>query len=310
MRISDYLEKTKDESSVWLSYTMQRKQVNSPSLFCFYEGEDGKYYRPRIKKYFANVNIVPFICKGRTQVMKVYQKLKQEGEDFSSLLLFIDKDFEPIKTCDYPEIYQTPYHSLENFYTDNNVITHILEDRMQFLPIDSSRIVELYKELHQKFVELYRKVSLWYVACSIESFPLDLKNYKVKAHLKIENNQLVLKQISSWSLKEIGEFFKKHCDNLIDDYKAKFDDILRRASNLDPEFDGLTNIRGKFDLEFLSVLVEYIDFQNKTNKLSMKYEMVKVSKLFESDPLSDLSSYAATPDNLITYIKGHKPFSI
>ena len=49
------------------------------SLFCFFEGEDYKYYRSRMLKYL-NIdedNIIMYECKGKIEVLKIYENLNK-----------------------------------------------------------------------------------------------------------------------------------------------------------------------------------------------------------------------------------------
>ena len=313
MDVEKLAKTTKEGSAVWLEYVQQRKQESdSPKLFCFYEGEDGKYYRPRIIKCFKNTDLIPFICGGRKNVLKVYDKLVETNEDFSALLFFVDRDFSPVSSRQYANIYQTPVniHSLENFYTNAEVVEHILNDRMQLRPKEVKEFLELYNKLHNDFIKSYKKISLWYMACVSLGFPLNFDNYKPIAHIKIDNKQLVFKQPEFWKPDCIGKCAKRGMESsLAAKYEQEYHQILKAAYNFEIQYRAGINVRGKFDFEFLKIFIAYIDHLNKTGKLSKQYKMVQVAHLFDdvSDPLSNLSEYASTPICLNQYINNHSP---
>ena len=85
-------ESTLSASNIWLSL-IQEKNRNSETarLFCFYEGEDSKYYNRRIKTIFTEVDLIQFDCQGKNNVLKIYEKIKNEEDSLQEYLFFVSK---------------------------------------------------------------------------------------------------------------------------------------------------------------------------------------------------------------------------
>lgn len=90
-------------------------------LFCFFEGEDAKYYGVRIKENLPEVDWEGISCGGKLKVEEVYNVLKiHENPSYqvAKKAFFIDRDFdEPLSEELRKDIYETPCYSIENFYT-------------------------------------------------------------------------------------------------------------------------------------------------------------------------------------------------
>ena len=72
----------RNKSVVIYTKFCQCKELHKTALFCFYEGEDAKYYGNRVEQFTARSNdgVVSFNCGGKAGVLKVKEMLKAKEQ--------------------------------------------------------------------------------------------------------------------------------------------------------------------------------------------------------------------------------------
>ena len=115
------IQKVKDarqKGVVAFSRYCQEKRRNPHNLFCFFEGEDAKYYCPRIEMYttYTFERITVYNCGGKKGVLSAYNLVVKEKDDNVAKAFFIDSDYDSDRYT-YKLLYQTPCYSIENLYT-------------------------------------------------------------------------------------------------------------------------------------------------------------------------------------------------
>lgn len=85
-------------------------------VFCFYEGEDGKYYNQKIKDIIGE-NIITIKAGNKTEVLKAWRKIKADN-NYSNVkkCFFVDRDMDDIPEDKDDDLYITPCYSIENLY--------------------------------------------------------------------------------------------------------------------------------------------------------------------------------------------------
>ena len=163
---TDNMNESKNKaSSIWMQYTMSKHKNDKNYVFCFFEGEDRKYYLERINKLSKNVN--HFCCEGRCNVISVYEKIIDEEGYNNNLLFFVDRDYNLDSYEDNPDIYQTSEYSIENYYCKESVIEGLLEKEMGMNKGESDfeLAINIFSALKKKFIDYYFCINIWYMAC-------------------------------------------------------------------------------------------------------------------------------------------------
>ena len=82
--------------------------------FCFYEGEDGKYYNARVARYWGS-NVITQVAGKKKEVLKVMQKI-QSDPLYTNVctMFFIDRDYDESLANTNNDLFETPCYSIEN----------------------------------------------------------------------------------------------------------------------------------------------------------------------------------------------------
>lgn len=117
----------RNKGVVAFSRYCQEKNKYQDYLFCFFEGEDAKYYFPRIEKYsdYKYNKIIHYNCGGKKGVLKALSLVEKNDDHFIAKAFFVDNDYETQK-YNNSFLYQTPCYSIENFYTSKEAFARIL----------------------------------------------------------------------------------------------------------------------------------------------------------------------------------------
>lgn len=282
----------------------QDKKNHEDCIFCFFEGEDYKYYDSRIEKYtkYNFEKTINYDCGGRKEVMKAYELISGK-EEYANInkMFFIDRDFIPIEEKN-KDLYQTPCYSVENFYTSSSSFSRILNREFGVNTIDSdfNKCINDYIERQKEFHSCTRFLNAW-LSCQRKKEIIEhqekisLSNFKIsKLFSEISIEKIQEKQPIDLEL--LNRFF-------LDSYDIE-DEILKKEN----EFFGEENqhlFRGKFEMEFLRKIIDSLKEKNKKETyFTSKRTCVNIDP--NVNTLSTLSDYADTPDCLISFLENHK----
>src|SRR5690349_8257452 len=104
-----------------------RSFVCEPTVYyCFFEGDDAKYFGTRIEMLNPSVRWTPLICMGKKGVLKIYD-LIHENEKYrrAKVAFFVDRDFDSSHP-DTLDCYVTPCYSIENLYVTETAFRRLL----------------------------------------------------------------------------------------------------------------------------------------------------------------------------------------
>lgn len=73
----EQMRANRSRSEVLFKKFTEAKDFFNSHAFCFFEGEDGKYYNSRIQKYWEN-NFIPLVAGSKKEVLKVMQKITSD----------------------------------------------------------------------------------------------------------------------------------------------------------------------------------------------------------------------------------------
>jgi tetratricopeptide (TPR) repeat protein len=286
------------------------KKYHRSHLFCFFEGEDSKYYNMRIERYteYNCEDTIYYNCGGRKQVLKAYELIKLDNlYDKVKKAFFIDRDFDPISIDESNcEIYQTPCYSIENFYTSTNSFKKILSTEFQINAVekDFEKCLDDYQAAFSIFHNAIKLFNAWI--------------YYQRQQEKAKQQKLVM--LNGYNILKL---FKNICiDNVIVNeeinipvinrefpqsyplIKEEFDLVLEKIGTVNPQ----QFYRGKFEFQFLRSVIKDLKKKNCDKQyLSVHRTCVRID--VDSNPLSSLSLYADTPIGLISFLEQYRSAS-
>ena len=283
----------------------QQKEHHQDCIFCFFEGEDIKYYRSRIEQYtfYPYNKIIHYYCGGKKEVMKAYQLIFDKKEyDGVNKMFFIDRDYLPLE---HPleDVYQTPGYSIENFYTSSTCFSRILTKEFGLNTIDCD-----YQKCMDDFLKRQKEFhheTLFFNTWLSYQRKLEEKNHEQRVML---SGFKIAKWFSSLSIDLVKvkntinlEFLKQHFPNSYEIDQNLFDLEYQFFYHQDCQI----LFRGKFELDFVSKILDSLKAKNREgNYFSSHLPGIHIDP--NGNTLSILSEFADTPLDLIEFLGKHK----
>jgi hypothetical protein len=290
------LRESRDKAVVvFVEFTRLYKQYPS-ALYCFFEGEDSKYYGVRIKNIIKPEKDFYLTCSGKDGVLGIHKMLSSR-KYYANVraAYFIDRDFDKsISERGLNEIYETPCYSIENFYTSVQCFSEVLRSEFKLMESDENfeRCVSLYIKLQEEFHNAVELLNTWIACQRDKSSQLNISGISVSRFVKIELNQITKKYV----IDELYRMFPGAIAISQEELDARLTEL--RSSTRQKSF------RGKFEIEFLRKFLEKLKHEaNKGNYPYFTRKFKVVLSLSESNIISDLSQYADTPECLYSYLK-------
>ncbi|HCH54008.1 MAG TPA: hypothetical protein DE109_11045 [Aeromonas sp.] len=290
-------------TSVDLIKLLKRIDNYSDTLICVFEGEDAKYYGPRIDNIFNKTERKNLPCKGKKNVLSLREKVKQNIElSKAKILYFVDSDFDG--DCSDSDIYCTPCYSIENFYAHSCVLDKILKDEFALCSFKDDELIKAicshYEKLELNVDESLLDLNAWIFVRKDEiklgtPISLNLDNVEIDKIIKINDDASVIKIYTERTLDDLFSVDTKL------DYD-KFNTIREELKKQDLKLVS----RGKYRLEFFRCfLSKLVDDARKAN--SFFHGEKKKPRLFLSKQqlLSELTQYAITPECLMNFLRNN-----
>ena len=275
---------------------------NTSRIFCFFEGEDSKYYGSRIKN-FTRREPRYFRCGGKQGVLKVQEmiSLRTKYND-TFVAYFIDRDFDPSiykeeNTEKYANIYETPCYSIENFYTSLNCFQEILRCEFDLSDLDPDfiRCSQLYQDRQQEFHDIAGKLNAWVALQRVKKVEMNLSDLKLDKLIQVGLESIR----NAYTIEILARKLPKSVAVTESDLNEKLNEL--RFQNCQKSF------RGKFEIYFLYKFLNALVADARQE--APKYFSEKLPVSFQFGPktmISDLSQYADTPPCLIRYLEKYK----
>ena len=284
-------------SVVYHKFGLNAIKENENKIFCFYEGKDAPYYSFRVSQIYGE-DYLNFSCKNKTNVLKLYEKIKNLKYEFS-LKFFVDSDFD-IK-INNPEIYETPAYSIENFYAYKCCMYKILKNEFYLNERDAetTKIILFFQNQLLIYCDQILLFNAWYHSLKQKKILQNLESTNVSLDDKIPNNFLNLEIENISSSYDEMDIFRKYPEAI----SVTKEEILKSKEFL-KQSEGFVILRGKYILTFI---IKFLDFLVHDSKNSKKY--IKEAQSFQTNKkiiLGQISQYAFTPECLIEYLKKDK----
>jgi len=297
--VSELINTLRDSRDIYsekLRQLLLNFQKHPQALFCVYEGEDAKYYGIRIDNLTAIEERQQIPCKGKADVLKLYDRVQSDKHfSRSNTIFFVDNDFDGARDCAVTNnLYITPCYSIENMYVRENSLKRIFTEEFGVDSFNDSDELEalttLYTRLLNEFIESIRTLNAW----------IALQREKESPSCKLNLNNQKLNKFVSISLSKVDQLYSK------DDLSILFPESVEITDNelhaKEEEFKQLDQscvYRGKYFIEFLRVFLDLLksdrqsgDPEHFTQKKNVKLNLSRVNII------SELSQYAETPDCL------------
>lgn len=254
------LRETRDSASeAYLCFTLCKGKF--PDMFyAFYEGKDAPFYSPIIRDW-SRREVMPIKCLNKKKVTQVYDKLQQET-DFEKYItgFFVDRDYDLNTDLEVKDIFITKGYAIENYCTTCSAFRRILTDLFDFnySEPEFNYYVEEYTSMQNQYNQGLLRFNGWYCA-------LRRKHGDQMGHLSLDNKKRKKKYIQiDFENGTVG------CSMTDEDFYEEFPDAERLTEDEIQKgieyirADMPMNIRGKYEMDFLTQYLEYLKKKMKS----------------------------------------------
>lgn len=303
----EMMKRKRKNVSVYLTKLLKRIDSYDSTLVCVFENQDAEYYGSRIDMYISDLIRKNLECRGKEYVLEIKRKVDKNDElRRANILYFIDSDFDDIidldedmKECIDSNVYATPCHSIENLYVSEYSFTKIITDRFHINELDNpdlfTTLINAFRVFQNDADEYLKELNAWLMVAIEDSnkdnsIVLNINNYSISNFLSFDGYTVNKK----YKVEDLKNIFKidYHVDELR--YNKYLEELSRKS------LDKVS--RGKYRLEYyreflLNIIKDATDgcnvFQNNRNKISLQ---------LSKNPVSELSSFAETPQCLKNFL--------
>lgn len=302
------LQKVKDARNkgvvAFARYCQEKKKYQN-YLFCFFEGEDAKYYFPRIEKYsgYGYNRIIHYNCGGKKGVLKALSLVEKNNDEiYTANAFFVDSDYDTTK-YNNSLLYQTPCYSIENFYTSEKAFSKMLnrEFGINTTEKDFLKCCSDYSQRQQEFHDATIYINSW-LACQRMHEEAEENHKIVLSDFKISK---LFSEMTIDSIVSKEEIKREKLEELFPDSKNIEEHEIDRKIEYFKCGDMGKLFRGKFEIEFLKKVIDSLKTKNRMGGyFSKKYTSVHIDP--NVNILSILQDYADTPQSLIDFLKQYQ----
>ena len=293
MGLLDIMENESDcIESIFQSYISSKSKKD---IFLFFEGKDDfKYYVSRVSSHIGDKEYGVFHCNCKMNVLTIQEMIASQAaiQDDKKNLYFIDRDYDDNENIP-DSIYVTSSYSIENNYFTNSAIKRILigvigiSEENEDDNLDFKVVYNHITSRRDEIIEEIIYANAWY------SLQIKKSKHSVE-HTQMSN----IKEYSN--IKNICQIqvLEKLVKNSLEINESE---INKEIENL--RLNPVSKIRGKYFTQALTPVFRDV-FQDAGKKYNRKY-FSKKRKIHAnlSDIISELSAYADTPPELISYIR-------
>lgn len=300
-RVDRMLAETEIASVAFMTF-VRIAAKNRSAIFCFFEGEDEKYYGVRISLCLRDKTWHPINCGGKLAVLELRKEISSR-QFYSDVTVayFVDRDFdEPIQADGNQNIYETPCYSVENLYCDEESIKRILSAEFGMSEHAGTNdcfnsafetVIRTQNEFHQQIIPLNLFIKAHRLKERIDgNARLNLSNVSIDHVVKIR-----LDGVTSVAAFE--------CFNRLFPESYPVGDLDITGV---PQFDSgklYYELRGKYELDFIRSVLSKLKqaCSSKGHALHRKGYAIKLN-LTKGNAISELSQYASTPPCLMSFL--------
>lgn len=277
----------------------EAKDMFNTHAFCFFEGEDGKYYNSRIEKYWGS-NFIPLVAGNKKEVLKVMQMIKADLlYNNVCTMFFVDRDYDESLKQTNEDLFETPCYSIENLYAQESTLSRILQAEFGLSVIDSDyrKCLDAYRDRLAEFNQI--------IFCFNSIVKYQHQN---EPDTKCQFSSIRTTHLAHITIDEVvkSNHHDKEILKLIDTLHATPEKLRQIEAEIAQEPQPHLVLRGKNQLDFMvSIIKIFKDLNAKGGYFSGKLPRVYIT--ITENRLSELSQYAVTPPELIDFLRAHCP---
>lgn len=295
----DEMRLSRETSNVaFVNFTDNHRKFSS-HIFCFYEGEDGKYYNQKIKTILGD-NIIPIKTGNKRETIKIWKKIRAIHDyDKVMKMFFVDRDMDSIPEDMDGDLYITPCYSIENLYVNINSFGSILEAEFSLSKIEDDYVkcINLFKDLYEQF----NNAMIEFNALVYIRNKKNLGNGKIRLN-NIKTHQMIKVDIEGV---DKGDKYDEYINNLKSQLCVNDQELLEAIEIIKEMGDFPNLFRGKNQLDFMIYLLNLLkQLHEQGTFFDNKQTSVNIN--LTNNRLSELSQYAEFPPSLKTFILNHK----
>ncbi|HCC07687.1 MAG TPA: hypothetical protein DEP72_05980 [Clostridiales bacterium] len=284
-------------NAVFIKFTSDNK-YHETHAFCFYEGEDGKYYDPRIRNIFEN-QFITYIAGNKKEVLKLLGMIKNEDiyKDICKMF-FVDRDYDDMLRGTDENLYETPCYSIENLYVQRECFIRILQSEF-VLNITDEDFTRCVSDFEKQFAD-FNKEMLEFNALVLIRRRKSTSNSDVKFG-DIKTRDLV--DIKVTNVRRSAKY-NETINNIKEKLAIDADELKVVEGELNSRNNFLNEYRGKNQLDFMVGFINHLKELNKESSyFSNKLPCVNIN--ITKNSLSELSQYAIVPNCLNIFLEEH-----
>lgn len=290
-------EKRGTHGAIYIQFVNSRKYYTDYA-FCFYEGEDGKYYDDRIRKKF-NDKFIKYEVGNKKEVLKLLNKIRDADlyEDVCTMF-FVDRDYDVSMAKKDEDLYETPCYSIENLYVQRDSFIKILKSEFGLNQIDEDfhkclQDFEIRGNEFNNYILEFNALALLRRKKSDSNSNFSFSSVKTSHMVKVDVN-FVTK----------AERYEETIENIKKNLEIKEFELEEVKKELLKNKELSLVFRGKNQMDF------FVEFVMKLKELNrsggyFKYKHNNIHINITSNRLSELSQYAITPPCLEKFISIH-----
>lgn len=288
--------------SIYMKFANSCKNCKT-YVFCFYEGEDGKYYDSRVRDKFKT-KLSTYSVGNKKEVLKLLKKIRESGlYDNICTMFFIDRDYDDSLIGWDNDLFETPCYSIENLYVQKECLERILQSEFGLNETDKD---------YQKCI------------CDFEAREKEFNNnileFNTLAFLRRKksgsNSNYSFGKVKTSHMVKIGvnsvsraKKYEETLNQIRDELQFDESEVEKARKELIKRGNFSLNFRGKNQLDF------FIDFIRELKKLSQidgyfSSNLNNIHINITSNRLSELSQYAITPNSLENFLIEHQKNSL
>lgn len=273
----------------------EHKNEHQDYAFCFYEGEDAKYYNLRIEKFFGQKYFV-YKAGNKKAVLHIMEMIQSKPE-YSEMctMFFVDRDYDSSLQGKSGNLFETPCYSIENLYARKEAYARILKAEFG---------LNLFDDDYKKCIELYEKRLAEFNQIILEFNALVKYKHQRCPEQKCRFSNVKTNHLANITLETVKKSndYSETIDALKGELNVNEEDFRITSAELEGELKSEDVFRGKNQLDFFSEIIKKLrDANDRGGFFSRKLDNVHIN--ITNNRLSELSQYAITPDELKAFLQ-------
>ena len=286
--------------AIYLQFSNNRKFYNSYA-FCFYEGEDGKYYNSRIRQIFGS-NFITYTVGNKKEVLKLLKRIRSdEMYEKVCTMFFVDRDYDFSQKQIDEDLFVTPCYSIENLYVQRECLVNILQSEFGLNEIegDCQKCLHDYDSRENEF---NNNMLDFNALIFLQRKKFDSNTSNNCAFGSIKTSRMVSVGVQSVTR---AKRYEETLKGIIEKLNFKQEELEDAKQELTRQKNFSLNFRGKNQLDFFVTFIKNLKELNETGGyFEKKYNNIHIN--ITANRLSELSQYTITPQVLVEFLKNHK----